>query len=46
MLQIPVIDISIAGKRSPLMIAAAQTAASLAKCYNGESRKIYYPSFP
>lgn len=46
MLQIPVIDVSIAGKHSPLMIAAAQTAASLAKCYSGESRKIYYPSFP
>ena len=45
MLSIPVLDVSIGGKRSPLMIAAGLTAASLAKCYNGEAREISYPSF-
>lgn len=45
MLMIPILDVLIGGKRSPLMIAAGQTTASLAKCYNGESRNITYPSF-
>ncbi|MDR1527420.1 MAG: type II CRISPR-associated endonuclease Cas1 [Dysgonamonadaceae bacterium] len=46
LLNIPVMDVLINGQRSPLMIAAGQTTASLAKCYLGESRKIAYPSFP
>jgi len=45
LLQIPVLDVFINGERSPLMIAAGQTTASLAKCYLGESRKIVYPNF-
>lgn len=45
MLSIPVLDVVISGKRSPLMIAAGLTAGSLAKCYNGEAREISYPSF-
>jgi len=45
MLTIPVLDVKIGGKKSPLMIAANQTTASLAKCFNGEIRKISYPSF-
>lgn len=45
LLQIPVIDVIINEQRSPLMIAAAQTTASLAKCYLGEIRKISYPEF-
>ena len=44
-LNIPVGDVMINGQRSPLMIAAGQTASSLAKCYLGEIRKISYPSF-
>ena len=44
LLQIPVLDVVINGERSPLMLAAGQTTASLAKCYLGESRKIIYPS--
>ncbi|MDR0332676.1 MAG: type II CRISPR-associated endonuclease Cas1 [Dysgonamonadaceae bacterium] len=44
LLQIPVLDVMINGQRSPLMIAAGQTTASLAKCYLGESRKIVYPN--
>lgn len=43
LLQIPALDVTIGGKRSPLMIAVAQTTASLAKCFNGELRKITYP---
>lgn len=45
MLSIPVLDVVIGGKRSPLMIAAGLTTASLAKCYNGDAREISYPSF-
>lgn len=45
LLSIPVLDVVINGKRSPLMIAASQTTASLAKCFLGESRRIAYPSF-
>ncbi|MCD7711525.1 MAG: type II CRISPR-associated endonuclease Cas1 [Clostridiales bacterium] len=43
LLTIPVIDVKINGQRSPLMIAASQTTASLYKCFSGESRKIIYP---
>jgi len=45
LLQIPVLDVVINGQRSPLMVAALQTTASLAKCYLGEIRKIVYPTF-
>lgn len=43
LLQIPVLDVVINGKRSPLMIAAGITTASLYKCFSGESRQIVYP---
>lgn len=43
LLSIPTLDVIIAGKRSPLMIAVAQTTSSLYKCFSGESRKIVYP---
>lgn len=43
LLSIPVIDVTISGKRSPLMIAAGITTASLYKCFSGEIRKIAYP---
>lgn len=46
LLQIPVLDVAIDGKRSPLMIAATQTSASLYKCFSGELRRIAYPTFP
>lgn len=42
-LGIPVMDVVIDGRRSPLMLAAGQTAASLSRCFSGESRKIVYP---
>jgi len=44
LLQIPTIDVKIDGKRSPLMIAASQTTASLYKCFEGSMRKIIYPT--
>lgn len=43
LLGIPMLDIVINGKRSPLMIAAQQTTASLARCFAGESKRISYP---
>ncbi|MDR0962417.1 MAG: type II CRISPR-associated endonuclease Cas1 [Mediterranea sp.] len=43
LLTIPTLEVVISGKRSPLMVAVAQTTASLYKCYSGELRKIAYP---
>lgn len=43
LLGIPVTDVKIGGKRSPLMVAATQTTASLYKCFTGEARRIAYP---
>lgn len=45
MLAVPVLDVYMQGKRSPLMVAVAQTTASLAKCYRAEYRKICYPTW-
>lgn len=44
LLTIPTLDVRIGGQRSPLMVAVAQTTASLAKCFWGETRKIIYPT--
>ena len=35
LLSIPTLDVVIGGKRSPLMVAASQTTASLYKCFSG-----------
>lgn len=43
LLSIPTTEVVIAGKRSPLMIAASQTTASLYRCFSGELRRIIYP---
>lgn len=43
LLSIPVIDVVINGRRSPLMIGVGITTASLYKCYSGEIRRIAYP---
>lgn len=43
LLVIPTLDVKIDGRRSPLMIAVAQTTASLYKCFSGELRRISYP---
>lgn len=44
MLRLPVVDVTIGGRRSPLMVAATTTTASLQRCYSGETRKISYPA--
>lgn len=43
MLSVPVLDVRINGQRSPLMLATGQTAASLARCFSGENRKLLFP---
>ena len=43
LLTLPIMDVIINGQRSPLMVAASTTTASLAKCFSGESRKLVYP---
>ena len=43
LLTIPTIDVVINGERSPLLVAAQQTTASVARCFTGESRRIDYP---
>jgi len=43
LLSIPVLDTTIGGKKSPLMIATQQTTASLYKCFSGEQRRMVYP---
>ena len=43
LLSIHTLDVVIGGKRSPLMVAATQTTASLYKCFSGELRRIAYP---
>ena len=43
LLTIPTLETTIAGKRSPLMVAVGQTTASLYKCFSGELRKISSP---
>jgi len=45
LLQIPVLDIYIDERSSPLMVGMQQTTASLAACFAGETRKIKYPCF-
>jgi len=44
LLTIPVTEVEIDGRRSPLMVAASMTTASLARCFDGEARKITYPT--
>lgn len=43
LLSIPTLDVTIGGKRSPLMVAVSTTTASLARCYIGEEKRIVYP---
>jgi CRISP-associated protein Cas1 len=44
LLNIPAMDVSIRGEKSPLMVAVQKTTASLAKCFEGKLRKIDYPA--
>lgn len=43
LLNIPVIEVLINDRRSPLMIAVSQTVSSLVKCFRGDCRKLIYP---
>ena len=43
LLNIPVMEVVIGGRRSPLMVAVSHTATSLVKCFRGESRRLIYP---
>ncbi len=43
LLAIATIDVTVGGKSGPLMVAMQRTTASLAKCFEGETRKILYP---
>jgi CRISPR-associated protein Cas1 len=45
LLEIPALDIIIDGKASPLMVGLQRTTASVAKCFEGETKKILYPEF-
>jgi len=45
LLQLMAADVKIGENRRPLMVALSQTTASLARCFNGETRKIIYPVF-
>ena len=45
LLSIPIIEVRVNKKRSPLMVAVGQTTASLYKCFSGELRRIIYPEF-
>ena len=45
LLEIATKDIFIDGEKSPLMIGLQRTTASLAKAFEGDSRKIIYPDF-
>lgn len=46
LLRVPTLDVRMSDEDSPLAIAMQRTAASLAKCFLGESRKILYPEMP
>ena len=43
LLQVLTTDVLLNGEKSPLMVAMQRTAASLAKCFAGEQRKLLYP---
>ncbi len=43
LLAIPAMDVIMDGEKSPLMNAVQRTTASLAKCFEGKSRKLLYP---
>jgi len=43
LLEIPVLDVKIDGKKSPMQTAISRTTASLVKMFEGTQRKILYP---
>jgi len=45
LLAIPVLNVFIDGKTSPLMVAMSRTTNSLVECFKGESRKLLIPEY-
>ncbi len=45
LLEIPAMDVTIDGQKSPLMNAVQRTTASLARCFETGTKKILYPEF-
>ncbi len=45
LLRLPELDVALDGQRSPLMVAVQRTTASLAKCFEGEARKLLLPTW-
>lgn len=45
LLSIATCDVSIDGKKSPLMVALSRTTSSLYECFEGTRRRIVYPEF-
>ena len=43
LLAIPAMDVNINNEKSPLMNAVQRTTASLAKCFEGETKRMLYP---
>ncbi|MCF6269225.1 MAG: type II CRISPR-associated endonuclease Cas1 [Melioribacteraceae bacterium] len=43
LLSIATVDVTVGDKCGPLMVAMQRTTASLAKCFQGEERKVLYP---
>ena len=46
LLGIATVDVVFEDERSPLMIAAQRTTASLARCFEGTAKKLLYPGLP
>lgn len=46
LLTLPSVDVLINSERSPLQVAAQRTTASLARCFEGDGKKILYPELP
>lgn len=40
------VDVIFDGERSPLMVGAQRTTASLAKCFEGTTKRVLYPKLP
>lgn len=43
LLALPAMDVHMGGQKSPLMNAVQRSTASLAKCFEGKTRKLLYP---
>ena len=44
LLTIPALDVTLEGKKSPLLVAMSRTSNSVHECFSGISRKILYPN--